>query len=134
MALKVSIEDVEPEQNGGSRTWRLFKREDSHGVGIGIAEFNPVATTGSGPVESHDVPEAHYVLSGRGVLVENGERIPLEAGDAVITLPGVEHVLYSVGEKPLVTVYVAIDSSKTAAQMAPNASANTTERPDRADS
>lgn len=112
MTLKTSIEDTTPEESASAKTWRLFRREESHGVGIGIAEF-AVANPGADTMEMHDVPEAHYVLSGRGYAIENGTRVELRPGDALITLPGVRHTLVSEGDGPLVTIYVAIDSSKT---------------------
>jgi mannose-6-phosphate isomerase-like protein (cupin superfamily) len=113
VAIKVNREDVRPESSDEATTWRFLRRTDALGVGVGIAEFTtlPEGTDPFARCEAHDVPEVHYVLSGRGVLLEDGEEIELRTGDAVVTPAGVGHTLWSVGTDPLVTLYVAIQGT-----------------------
>lgn len=123
VATKVNRADVLPERNDLQETWRLIRRDASSGVGVGIAAFKPLAagTDVERLCEAHDVPEVHYVLSGNGVLYEDGERIDLRAGDAVVTPAGARHVLYASGADPLVTIYVAIRPSRSPRRSRPRA-------------
>lgn len=115
MALRVNRADVPVEVSAAQDTWRFVRRDGPTGVGVGIAAFKRVATgaeTDEGG-EVHDVPEVHYVLSGEGVLIEDGVRIALRPDDAVITPAGARHAFFSTSLEPFVTLYVAI--SPTAA-------------------
>lgn len=116
MVIRVNRDEVQSETSDESTTWRILRRSDDPGVGVGIAEFAflPEGTDVVERCEAHDVPEVHYVLRGRGVLLEEREEVQLRPGDAVVTLPGVRHTLWSTGEEPLVTLYVAIQNTGTA--------------------
>ena len=76
MAIKVNREDVQPEISTEATTWRFLRRSEPPGVGVGIAEFAalPAGTDAAERSEAHDVPEVHYVLRGRGILLEDGGR------------------------------------------------------------
>lgn len=113
VAIRINREDVLPEASDEATTWRFFRRSDDLGVGVGIAEFAtlPEGANVTERYEAHDVPEVHYVLRGRGVLLEEGEQVELHSGDAVVTMPGVRHTLWSTGDEPLVTLYVAIQNT-----------------------
>ena len=116
MAIRINREDITPETSHGATTWRFLRRSHHPAVGLGIAEFAPLPE-GTDPVdryESHDVPEVHYVLIGGGILLEEGEKIELRPGDAVVTLSGARHTLWSIGDEPLITLYVAIGNEITA--------------------
>jgi mannose-6-phosphate isomerase-like protein (cupin superfamily) len=115
MALRVNRADVLVEVGVTQDTWRFVRRDGPTGVGVGIASFKQVASGAENDEsgEVHDVPEVHYVLSGEGVLIEDGERIALRADDAVVTPAGARHAFFSTSRAPLVTLYVAI--SPTAA-------------------
>jgi mannose-6-phosphate isomerase-like protein (cupin superfamily) len=112
MSYKVNRNDVVPEESETGRTWRCFRRDGPYGIGLGVASFDPLPD-GVDPesrCEAHDVPEVHYVLTGSGVLYEEGETIELREGDAVITPAGRRHTIWSVGREPVVTVYSAISA------------------------
>ena len=115
MVIRVNRDEVRPETSDEATTWRFLRRSADPGIGVGIAEFAPLpegADVGA-RCEAHDVPEVHYVLRGRGVLLEESQEIELRPGDAVVTLPGVRHTLWSTGEEPLVTLYVAVQNTGT---------------------
>jgi quercetin dioxygenase-like cupin family protein len=111
MAIKVSAFEAQPDQVANAAVRRYVRRDGPHGIGVGVSTFAPLGP-GIDPRsiwEAHDVPEIHYVLEGRGVLLEEDDELALEAGDVVITLAGARHVLWgSSEESPLVTVYAAV--------------------------
>jgi len=110
MSIIVNRDAIQPELHGHSTVLRHIRRDGPHGVGVGIASFHrpPADLDVDAASEAHDVPEVHYVLSGHGVLFEEGETHALRAGDAVITPAGRRHALWATGDEPLVTVYVAV--------------------------
>ena len=59
------------------------------------------------PHSHEDAENIFYVLQGRGVVVLDGERIPLEPGMLVYIPPKVEHSLASTGTENLLMVFVA---------------------------
>lgn len=113
MGIKVAAADARQDEVGHARVSRYVRREEPVGIGVGVSSFGalPDDVDPRSAWEAHDVPEVHYVLSGRGVLLEEDEEIPLEPGDVAVTLPGQRHVLWGVGTEPLVTVYVASGSA-----------------------
>ncbi len=48
--------------------------------------------------------EIYYVVSGKGEMSMNGATFSVEAGDAILTLPGSSHGLKQVGEEDLVVI------------------------------
>ncbi len=115
MAIKVNRDDVSPELSELHDVWRLVRRAGPAGIGVGVAAFKGLPTDADLEAlqEAHDVPEVHFVLSGEGILLEDGERIPLRGGDAVITPVGARHVLWAISDEPLVTIYVAVSPAAT---------------------
>ena len=113
LTIKVNRDEVVAEESDLGRTWRFLRRDHPPGVGVGIAQFAslPEGVDPADRYEAHDVPEVHYVLSGRGILFEEGEEVALRVGDAVVTPPGIRHTLWSTGNEPLVTLYVAIQGT-----------------------
>jgi mannose-6-phosphate isomerase-like protein (cupin superfamily) len=110
VSIKVNRSEVEPEEQPFATIWRHVRRDGPHHVGVGVTAFKTRSPDFDveAALEAHDVPEVHYVLTGEGVLYEEGEMIPLRAGDAVVTPPGRRHVMWSTADEPLVTVYVAV--------------------------
>jgi mannose-6-phosphate isomerase-like protein (cupin superfamily) len=110
MSVKVNRSEVLPEEHPFATVWRQVRRDGPHHVGVGMTAFKARSADLDieAASEAHDVPEVHYVLSGEGVLYEEGERMALRAGDAVITPPGRRHLMWSTTDEPLVTIYVAV--------------------------
>lgn len=48
--------------------------------------------------------EIYYVVSGKGEMKMNGEIIPMNPGDAILTRPGSSHGLTQVGKEDLVII------------------------------
>lgn len=111
MAIKVSETEAEDDLVANASVRRYMRRTGPAGIGVGVSMFRPLSP-GVDPRsvwESHDVPEIHYVLSGRGVILEEAQEIRLQPGDVVITPPGARHVLWGESEdEPLTTFYAAV--------------------------
>lgn len=111
MSIKVNHGDVAPEDTEYHTVWRHFRRDGPVGVGVGIVAVKAIPDRGDpdSQAEAHDVPEVHYVLSGAGVLRDEGVDTPLRAGDAVVTPAGHRHTMWSTSkDEPIVMVYVAM--------------------------
>lgn len=111
MALKVTSGEAMADAVANASVRRYVRRDGPMGIGVGVSTFAPLQP-GIDPKsvwEAHDVPEIHYVLSGRGVLLEEDEEIPLATGDVVITPPGRRHLLWGESaDTPLTTFYAAV--------------------------
>ena len=110
MSVIVNRDTTLPEGHPFVTVFRHIRRDGPHHVGVGVAEWKqaPVGFDPDVVAEAHDVPEVHYVLSGTGVLYEEGEEYAVRAGDAIITPPGRRHVMWATGTDLLVTIYVAM--------------------------
>jgi len=109
MSVIVNRDTTLPEGHPFVTVFRHIRRDGPHHVGVGVAEWKqaPVGFDPDVVAEAHDVPEVHYVLSGTGVLYEEGEEFAVRAGDAIVTAAGRRHAMWATGTGPLVTIYVA---------------------------
>ncbi len=84
---------------GGRSKFRILLDEETVGArhfALLINEFDPGLTS---TAHKHDNEEhAFYVISGTGVIDIEGERIPVEPGDAVFVPPGKMHQITSTGD------------------------------------
>ena len=84
---------------------RLFFREQSRlPVRFDVWELAPGASEGNhihGAGGNRPLEEIYYFLEGHGVLLIEGEEVPVAPGDAVLVPPGVDHGLYNRGTEPL---------------------------------
>ena len=46
--------------------------------------------------------EVYYVISGRGLVTESGQKFPVAAGDSILTGNGAGHAIEATGTEPLV--------------------------------
>lgn len=112
MAIVVNKEDVPPTEEGDLTVWRLIgaaKGSAGFGASAGLVVYRQ--PQGDSPPEmggAHALAEFHYVLSGQGALLEEGQRYDLKAGDALVIQPGRRHVMWGTAEEPLVAWYVAL--------------------------
>jgi len=113
MSIIVNRDSTQAEDHPYVTIHRHIRRDGPHNVGVGVSEWTEPSGDFDADSESeaHDVPEVHYVLSGVGVLYEEGVAQPVRAGDAIVTPPGRRHVMWATSPDPLVTVYVAIDAA-----------------------
>ncbi|MCE2453220.1 MAG: cupin domain-containing protein [Nitrospinae bacterium] len=84
---------------GGRSMFRILLDEETVGArqfALLINEFDPGLTS---TAHKHDKEEhAFYIISGTGVIDIEGEKIPVEAGDAVFVPPGNMHQITSTGD------------------------------------
>ena len=84
---------------GGRSMFRILLDEETVGAkqfALLINEFDPGL---SSTAHKHDTEEhAFYIISGTGVIDIEGEKIPVEAGDAVFVPPGKMHQITSTGD------------------------------------
>jgi len=52
--------------------------------------------------------EVYYILSGKGVIEDNGRNIPVKAGDSHLCCKGSEHGIVNDNDEPLVFLVVII--------------------------
>lgn len=69
-------------------------------------EIPPGGSIGTHRHEAED--EIYLVLSGQGLILENGRRIPVAAGDAVLTGKGGEHGVENPGDEPLILAAIIL--------------------------
>ena len=75
---------------GGEHAVRLLQRGS-----LDIALSIPVSPT---PQTPHAQDELYVIIGGRGVLLHNGNRDPVEAGDLVFVAAGADHQLEGLGQ------------------------------------
>ena len=84
---------------GGRSMFRILLDEETAGArqfALLINEFDPGLTS---TAHKHDKEEhAFYIISGTGIIDIEGEKIPVEAGDAVFVPPGKMHQITSTGD------------------------------------
>lgn len=82
-------------ENGGSKNHSLY--------------YNKIPVGKCGPKAYHKVTEAtYYIVSGQANLVVDGKDNALNAGDALLMLPGEVHQIFNSGKTEL--IYIAIDA------------------------
>lgn len=80
----------------------FFKGLSTTGVNFHVWELAPGVSEGNHVHEGEeDYEETYYFLQGRGVMWIEGEEVPVEAGDAVLVPPGVDHGFANTGDEPL---------------------------------
>jgi len=114
MAIKTNKESVVPTDEGFLTVWRFLRADEAsidYGASTGLVIYGaPDSDSMPQMGSAHDLPEFHYVLSGRGFLLDEGELIELEAGDALVIEPGRRHAMWGQADDPLVAFYVALHS------------------------
>lgn len=95
-------EDVPFEEyTGQSASGVKIQRLISEAPNFNMRRF-VVDRTGYTPLHKHDYEHEVYVLSGRGVVTEEGKRKKLEAGSVVYVPPNITHQFKNTGREPLV--------------------------------
>ena len=81
---------------------RFFKGSTKLPVRIEVWELAPGASEGSHVHDGDDtLEEFYYFMEGKGIMWMDGEERIVEAGDAVMAQPGVDHGFRCIGEETL---------------------------------
>jgi mannose-6-phosphate isomerase-like protein (cupin superfamily) len=88
--------------DGVIRVRAFFKGQSCTGVNFHVWELAPGVSEGNHVHAGDDnYEETYYFLQGRGVLWIEGEDVPVQAGDAVLVPPDVDHGFRNTGDEPL---------------------------------
>ncbi|MDX9866567.1 MAG: cupin domain-containing protein [Kiritimatiellia bacterium] len=105
--------EVERRENmrGGTGTVQVehWFRPEAFGAKARLCARLVIPPGGSIGTHRHEAEDEIYlVLSGQGLILENGRAIPVAAGDAVLTGKGGEHGVENPGAAPLVLAAVIL--------------------------
>ena len=104
--LHFDIDDVRAQRAEHGRPWQEFIRVPD--LFAGVYEIPAGGEDGQSP---HDADEVYHVLSGRGTLVVEGDRIPVEAGSVVYVAKEKEHRFVDITEDLSILVFFATASA-----------------------
>ena len=96
---EVPANEVTMEGASGCRVRWLIGDTD-RAPNFAMREFE-VAPGGHTPKHFHDYEHEVYVLSGRGVVMEDDQERPLRAGDVVFVAPNDVHQFRNTGSEPM---------------------------------
>ena len=72
---------------------------DNNLQGFYVNELEPAGEIGNHMHEGEE--EIYYILEGNGIILDNGEKIPIEKGDVIYTKSGESHGMINNGDKTL---------------------------------
>jgi mannose-6-phosphate isomerase-like protein (cupin superfamily) len=88
--------------DGAIRVCSFFKEQSRTGVNLHVWELAPGVSEGNHVHAGDDnYEETYYFLQGRGVMWIEGEDVPVQAGDAVLVPPDVDHGFRNTGDELL---------------------------------
>ncbi len=70
---------------------------------VGMSEVHP---GGGVPEHTHETEETYLILSGEGIMIIDGEEVPVKTGDVIYLMPMQQHELKNTGETEMKTVFV----------------------------
>lgn len=98
----VRLVDAIHEGQGAIRIRPFFNGLSKTGVHFHVWELAPGVSEGAHVHEGDDnYEETYYFLQGRGVMTVEGRDVPVQAGDAILVPPGVDHGFRNTGDEPL---------------------------------
>ena len=93
----------------GSVALEHWFKPEQFGAKIRLCTRMTIAPGSSIGAHTHDgEDEIYLVLSGSGLIQENGEWVPIRAGDAILTGKGGTHGVENNGTEPLIIAAVII--------------------------
>jgi len=96
-----------PHEGSGTTTaYSFFTKATTSKLVFRKRVLHPGASIGSHPQKEEEI---YYILSGAGEMTMNNEKFTVQAGDAILTLPGSSHGLKQSGKDDLV---ILIDYQK----------------------
>jgi mannose-6-phosphate isomerase-like protein (cupin superfamily) len=115
MASIISTSDVTPKENEKRKLWRLLNPEtlgaDPGAVaGVIAYKYRDAEPADAELGEAHGRAEFYYVMSGEGVIGEDGGgRSAVRPGDSFVIHGGSRHSIWSTSpDEPLLTFYVSL--------------------------
>ncbi|HEX8377119.1 MAG TPA: cupin domain-containing protein [Pedobacter sp.] len=96
-----SIKKTEPGPHNGGGSTTAFSFFDK-GKDVKLAFRKRILHKGSSiGYHLQETQEVYYILTGKGILTMNGKEIPVQPGDAILTMPGSSHGLKPADNKDL---------------------------------
>ena len=98
------IKEIREKMRGGEgevEILHLFKQEELKGKARLIAKVRLKPGCSIGFHEHKEEEEIFYILSGQGVVEDNGKTIAVGAGDVTLTGNGAGHSIANTGSEPL---------------------------------
>jgi len=96
-----------PHEGSGTTTaYSFFTKATTSKLVFRKRVLHPGASIGYHPQKEEEI---YYILSGAGEMTMNNEKFTVQAGDAILTLPGSSHGLRQTGKDDLV---ILIDYQK----------------------
>lgn len=93
----------------GSVTLEHWFKPEAFGAKVRLCTRMTIAPGSSIGSHTHEAEDEIYlVLSGNGLIQENGEWVPISAGDAILTGKGGSHGIENNGTEPLVIAAVIV--------------------------
>ncbi|MFQ5933489.1 MAG: cupin domain-containing protein [Dehalococcoidia bacterium] len=90
------------EGEGQIKTRGFFNDVSKLPIKFQMWELDPGVSEGGHTHEGDNaLEEIYYFLKGEGVMLVDGEDVPIQAGDAILVPPGVDHGFRNTGNGPL---------------------------------
>lgn len=90
------------EGDGEIKTRGFFDDASKLPIKFQMWELEPGVSEGSHIHEGENaLEEIYYFIKGKGVMWVDGEDVPVQAGDAMLVPPGVDHSFRNTGDVPL---------------------------------
>lgn len=98
------VSEIRTEMRGGkgdTKITHIYKKDEMKGDSRLCAHMSlePGASVGTHVHENEE--EIYYILRGKGVVIDDGEPIEVNAGDAVLTRDGASHSIENTGDETL---------------------------------
>ena len=108
MVNKINVyEDIEGTEYPAGRRTRVLVGVDSplqsSQYVIGTAMVHP---GGGVPEHEHETEETYLIMSGTGVMIIDGEEVPIKADDVIYLPPMQKHELKNTGDTEMKTIFV----------------------------
>lgn len=94
--------------NGSVKVEEFWGKGDLKAKTRLFAKLTLAPGSGIGFHEHVGEEEVYVILRGRGLLEEGGQKIPVAAGDSILTRDGAGHAIEAVGDEPLEILAVIV--------------------------
>jgi len=115
MKLKHTADIAVGTSHNGTVKRKAMLRDADIGLGSNILSMNEAYLDPGQEIEEHQHPDAEeifFILSGQGVMLVDGQPVPLTAGNLLLIEPGERHLLRSNGAAPLTFITILVKRSQ----------------------